>query len=316
MIDADEVQQLVEVLAGVGGTGWIRVNCPLCEGKTGKPDKRQSLGFNTETGGINCWKCGTTGYLPEWALDEVPFVGGTGPELEPAIKPPREPPEVCDGFVPLYQEPGFSSGLLEPARLYLRGRGLKDEVVAEAGVGACVLGKNRGRVVVPIFNYLSPAGPWRGWVSRDYTAWAYKAGIGAVPQPFALERPYLYAKRMDREGLLYNEPCLWDLGGPVYVVEGTLDALALWPDAVAVLGKPIDSQIAKLIASPRPIVVCLDGDAHEEGLMLALKLRHLGQRAGNLKLPPKVDPDELPRAAIDEAAKRSLEVWGSVPVLV
>lgn len=320
----EQWDRVVDAFAGRVGAGWIRADCPECELATGKRDKKQSMGLNTATGGYNCFKCGTTGKLPEHLLDQVPYVSPADRSPEPE----RPPVQLAEGYLPLHVAPFSTAHQLEPARAYLRSRGqdrgygISDEVAAESGVGAVVWGRLRGRLIVPIYDYTLPdAGPgqplerWRGWVSRDYTAWAHKAGLGPAPDPFALERPYMYPRNMDREGLLYNEPCLWaSEDEPIFVVEGTLDTLALWPDSVAVLGKPLESQIAKLASSPRPKVICLDGDAFEEGLMLALKLRMLGARAGNLKLPPRIDPDQIPAGRLLDAGWRSLDVWGSVPV--
>lgn len=304
---------VVRVFGGRAGRGWIRGNCPFCFDQLGRPDRRGSLGLNTATGGYNCFRCGTHGRLSEERLDEIPYL----PVDASAPPPPPPTVEVADGYLPLYGS--LAPADLEPAREYLRGRGLPDVVVADAGVGAALWGRLAGRVIVPIPDYAFGGSPveqglarWRGWVSRDYTGRA--------------ERPYLYPRGMQREGLLYGAPalvapapCPWCVDGcadcglrgrtPVFVVEGTLDALALWGDAVAVLGKPLVSQVEALARAPRPVVVCLDGDAHEEGLMLALTLRHLGQAAGAIRLPPRVDPDEVPRAALDRAAARSLSLW-------
>jgi DNA primase len=93
---------------------------------------------------------------------------------------------------------------------------------------------------------------------------------------------------------------------PAIIVEGVFDAIAFWPDAVAVLGKPTPAQVYALASARRPIAVVLDGDAWEEGEMLALKLRFEGQRAGSVHLPPRVDPDEVDRDWLRAEARSSL----------
>jgi DNA primase len=85
------------------------------------------------------------------------------------------------------------------------------------------------------------------------------------------------------------------------------DAIALWPDGVAVLGKPSPMQREAMIQARRPVVVCLDGDAWREAYALATLLRVEGQRAGFVRLGPGVDPDEVPRAELDARAAACLE---------
>jgi DNA primase len=145
-------------------------------------------------------------------------------------------------------------------------------------------------VVVPI---LSPDGEWLGHVGRS---WQKDA-----------ELPYLYGKGLQRRETLYNAAALnVQTDKPVMVVEGVLDALALWPDAVAVLGKPSEPQIWALADAARPVAVVLDGDAWSEGEALAMTLRLEGQRAGSVRLPPKTDPDEVDRGWLDEEVRRCL----------
>ncbi len=316
MSKQDEWEQVIAAFAGMGNTGgWIRADCPMCEEGSGSPDRRKSLGLNTATGGYNCPRCGSKGRIPDDLLDEIPYLPPTA-----AAAPVEKPPvQLADGYVPLYNVFGepIQAPQLHAGRDYLTrtggtppGRGLPDATLAEAHMGVVLNGYLRNRIIMPIpnYQYADPwAAPWRGWVSRDYTGSPWNG------------KKYLYPKNMDREGLLYNEPALWEeTDRPVYVVESILDTLALWPDSVAVLGKPIASQFEKICAACRPVVVALDGDAHDEGAMLAMKIRftRTDKRVGAVKLPPRTDPGEVPRTALDDAALRSLSVWGSAIVRV
>jgi hypothetical protein len=185
-----------------------------------------------------------------------------------------------------------SSLRLAPAFEYLeRRRGLARELIEEAGIGACVSGYWSGRIIIPT---LAPdTGEWMWYVGREW----FDGG----------EKPYLYPKG-GRAGVLYNHSALLvETETPVLVVEGCLDALACWPDAVAVLGKPNPSQIDALVATRRPVCVVLDGDAYDDGWALAMKLRLEGQRAGSVRLPPRVDPDEVDAGALWDAVARALE---------
>ena len=148
----------------------------------------------------------------------------------------------------------------------------------------------RGRLIVPI---LSSDGSWVGYVGRDYTKKS--------------ELPYMYVRGMQRGRILYNRTAL-DVRTekPVFVVEGTLDALYLWPDAVAVLGTWSTEHADFLLESKRPVVALLDGDAWRKGEALAMVLELHNVRSGFIKLPPKLDPDEVPRDWLDEEAIRCL----------
>lgn len=282
--------------------GWNRAACLRCHDIDGKDDKKLSLNYNIE-GAYNCYRCGMHGQLPPAYRrrlgDDDPFTF-----LEP---PEPEPPKVvepCDGFTLIFEEPAWSADVFGWARAYLLGkRGLKPQACYEAGVGAVLTGRLGGRIVVPIPDYDDPRRPWRGWVARE-----------ALGRPTPLT--YRYAKGMQRVPdpargfgpLLYNAPALLvETSAPCFIVEGTLDVLSLWPDAVGVLGKPLACQLDLFARARRPLVVCLDGDAWEaDGLKLTWDLRMHGLRAGNIRLPPKTDPDEVPRDWLDAEAQRVL----------
>jgi DNA primase len=283
--DSERQQLVAAALASRRTTGrHVRLSCPLCLGLTGKGDTRGSLSLSMETGFYSCFKCGSKGRLDSLGSGETKRA-----ERAPDDRPWTEKPP---GFYELCTEPGASALACEPARAYLRKRGLAEEMWAQARIGACVSGQLAGRVVVPI---LAPDGEaWLGWVGR---AWVKKA-----------KRPYHYPAEMPREGMLYNGAALAvDTTDPVLVVEGVFDALSLWPDGVAVLGKPSDAQVQALVTTRRPVAVVLDGDAHEEGEALAMRLRCEGQRAGYVWLPPRMDPDEIPAEQLKAQAAACIE---------
>lgn len=267
-------------------SGFARSDCPFCLEVVGKPDRKQCFAVNTKTGFFRCWRCGTKGKLDD--------VGDSEGEVEAPAKKDAAVVEPPEGFVELGVEPGSSAFCTEEARAYLCRRGLADPGVwAAARIGCCLEGRFGGRVVVPV---LSQDGRWLGWVGRT---WVKRS-----------DRPYMNAPGMTlgTAGNLYNEVALsMPAAAPVMVMEGVFDALAYWPDAVAVLGKPTEPQIATLVSSARPVVVVLDGDAWEEAWSLAMRLRFDGQRAGMVKLPPRVDPDEVDRGWLRREAARSLE---------
>lgn len=281
---ADEYAYVVQAFAGLSGSGWLRQPCPCCEEMDGHRDDKRSLGYNTETGGYNCFRCKMKGRLPDSWRRKLEV------EEQVAAASPAEllPPEPADGYMPVFDGEGLEARCFDAARAYIiERRGIDFNVARAMLIGAALEGKLAGRVIVPVPYYgWHPGAPWRvpwqGWVARDYTGFS--------------PLPYLYPKRMQRPELLYNEPALYvETDLPVLVCEGVFDAAVSFPDSVACLGKPLQAHVAKLRRARRPVVVCLDGDAWEEGWSLAMTLRHYGVCAGNLRLPPKTDPEELGR---------------------
>lgn len=274
---ADLVQMAVTGLRP-GATGWVRAVCPWC----GEGPSKRKLSYNTATGGYVCFRCHRKGRAGAGYVQPLtrPMAG------EQVVEVP--PPE---GYYPLGYGPGATARVFVEARRYA-GRRVSPNMWTALGIGACATGRYAGRVVIPVY------GPdeetWLGWVARDYTARA--------------ARKYLYPAGMRTSQTLYNVAALgaWT-DRPVLVVEGVLDAIHHWPDAVAVFGKPGEVHLDLLRACSRPVVFVLDGDAWQEALALAWRLRFDGKRAGMVKLPPGVDPDEVAPERLRALALESLQ---------
>lgn len=273
------------------GADWIRAACPMCEEASGSTDTKESLGFNTKTGGFNCLRCESKGRLPDSHLEQLE--GVVDLDLNDAgrqVEAPPLPPEAAHGFVPLYGEAGLANSALDYLRAYVRGRGIPDATARAMTIGTGT-GALAGRVVVPL---VDPDGTYRGWYGRDATGSAFVA--------------HRYAKHMVREGLLYNARQIErETDEPLFLVEGCLKTISVWPNAVAFLGKPLASHVEPLLRARRPLVVCLDGDAWREGQAFAWTLSFRGVIAENVRLPPKIDPDELPRVWLLDAAASALK---------
>lgn len=271
--DAQEVERAF-AHARSSSTGWWRVDCPLCAGRTGKPDRKQALAINARSGVYTCWKCQATGKTGV-AMDLPP--------VEAHVDVAEvDPPEW---YVPLHGDESLS---LEAARAYAAKR-CRPEYWRDVQIGACAMGQFAGRVIVPV---LGDDDAWLGWVGRTW---------------YPCAKAYTYPKGMQRGEVTYRGGILREVTDePALVVEGVFDALHLWPRAVAVLGKASEKQMEALADASRPIVIVLDGDAWMEALAMSLRLRLHGQRAGYVRLPPKLDPDEVPLAWLDEEVRRAL----------
>lgn len=276
--------------------GWIRRNCPLCELVTAKADRKTSFGYHVVSKRYECYRCGSTGRLKEDPDDYSAFPVDEQAAMAPVLEPP-------EGFYELTSEVGMTSLHLQGAWDYLLrptsegGRGLTRELVAKFGIGACIKGRYGGRVIIPV---RSKDLAWLWFVGR---VWEKKA-----------EKPYLYPQG-GRNGVMFNHAALHvETDVPAGIVEGCFDGIALDPDGVAVLGSPTDANMLAFEESPRPTVFVLDGDVHEKAWSYSMRLRLAGKRSGSVRLPARVDPDELPRGLLREAMVASLDCWETVIV--
>ena len=263
-----------------GSGEWVKTHCPFCS--TGR--KSPSFAISRTHGGFKCHRCSISGMLKDFEEDAE------------IIEQPKSAMQLPDEFLSLSEEPGKSAFSTSAARAYLAWRNISPSVIKQAHVGACVEGRYRGRIVVPV---LSARGILLGWVSR---AWSKK-----------VQKKYLYPVGSWRASALFNEAALLvETDVPLFIVEGVFDALALWPNAVAVLGKPSVIQENMLALSNRPLVSVLDGDAWREGEALSLRLRLTGATVGAIRLPPKIDPDEVYREDLMMAGIESLSMMEAV----
>jgi hypothetical protein len=264
-----------------------RLSCPFCE-DDGHRDKKLSLVIRLETGRWKCYRCELRGRLR--SVGEESFDEFEEDEDAPKeFQPPRE-------FVQLA---GNRSHTFRPALRYLASRGVDDRIVARIGIHACDEGFWSGRIIVP---FLDPRNEsvWLGWIAR----------LWSKPKPNAkgvASMPYLYPADMAKGTYFLNHNAInVKTDRPVLTVEGSFDAFPYWPHVVACLGKPSHKQIAALKRAKRPVCVCLDGDAWEEGHMLACLLRFEGVPSGSIRLPAGEDPATVPPKLVRIAARVSI----------
>jgi DNA primase len=273
MNDREDPELLDEALEQIGINtqyDWQRINCPYCVFRTGKADKRQSMGLRLDSGFAHCFKCNVrtkTKKLESLSLESLQI---RLPKLEEDVKigPPANFRELNKNSLDHENEEAFS---------YLIKRGITESQIEGIGIGSCYWGHAAGRVVVPIKN---KQGEWVGWVGRDWT--------GDAPLR------YMYPKGFRRELHVFNEAALFRQDdSPVMVVEGVFDAIPYWPNAVAVLGKPANNHSEIIAKTKRRVAVCLDGDAWEAGWAFARKLRMRGCVTAAVRLPPDKDPGNI-----------------------
>ena len=246
----------LSVVEHVTDSEWIRFTCPFCYERTGKADKRESMGYNRESGVCHCFKCKKKLKLDVYEVNKILGKRISMPEVrhyspEEAAQPPEK-------FTPLWCKPGIDDLWLKPARDFLDKRGISRDIWGQVGIGACAFGKQATRIIIPIRNKDDTA--WAGWVGRT---WHNNTNL-----------KYIYSKGFRRDSHLLNHSAIYiETDEPVLIVEGSLDALPYWPHGVAVLGRPAKNHLNLLKHSRRPIAVCLDGDAWQEGWAFAQKLK-------------------------------------------
>lgn len=274
------------LLDGSPGTQTIRGVCPFCV-RRGHHTKKKNLSLDRSTGRFFCFKCHTTDLLDGWEITEEYLLKKPPPEI-PTFDPPP-------GWVRIGPQ-GTPTTL--QARNYLLGRGIASRAIQEAKMGVSTEAPEsredldfRNRAIVPIL--AADEETWLGYVGRDLRK---KSTM-----------PYLYCRGMMRGKILYNQAQVYvETDVPLRGVEGTLDTAFLWPDSAAFLGTWGRDQVEILKDLKRPFVSVLDGDAWRKGEALALTLRLFGIRAGHVRLPPCLDPDEIPESWMVEEIRRCL----------
>lgn len=274
---------LEAVRSGTRSGKGVRARCPFCIRK-GHQTKKQNLFFAPNAGRWFCFRCHSIGWLEGYEPgdrieDDSPVT---------TFEPPR-------GWCPLGSGEGSQGLFAAPARGYAAKRGLASELLRAAQIGITTLPPAtkeeqdwRGRLIVPILDATQKF--WVGYVGRDYTG--------------QMEDPYKYPIGMSRGRILYNARALLEeTEEPVLVVEGVLDALQFWPNAVAVLGTWGRQHVELLRQSNRPVIAVLDGDAWRKGEGLSLTLRLHKVRAGWIRLPPGFDPDEIKPWILEEVKR-------------
>lgn len=273
------IENAVE-LYGVRGPsfrGQYATCCPFCIAAVGKQDRKFKLQLDPAKGLYHCYRCSSSGRT------NLGWLAAREPTEKPVSEAPAESLGPPEGYEPL----DTAVRVHKPFIDYLAARKVLDAAL-RVQAGVCRTGKYAGRVIIPHRSWDTPMGAyvWRGFVARTISP--------------GENLRYLYPRGMDRKHGVWEAPGLRTgsvlrLEHPVYVVEGVFDALPLYPYGVATFGKSVtDEQISALIALNRPLVVCLDGDAWEEGKYLAARFWLRGMDDVRwCHLPPLTDPGNL-----------------------
>lgn len=295
------------IRGGKSGPQVLVRDCPLCG------DDGWHLYVNARTGYWKCFKCSQSGsYLRLGAafsgipvheaarsLRGLPRRRAPGYSSLEKIKERLDaltwdhllpPPEIDVPLPAEFLGCRVEGGWRVPRPV--KKRGFRRSTLAEFGLGFCLLGKYRNRIVVPIVTGTSHA-----FQSRAFTK-------GQDPK-------YL-SPSVDMSRLLFGEPWLGPRERFVVVVEGVFDALRLWEyglPAVSTLGKTVSERQAVLIGE-RTEKVILFYDSDDDGIFgpVSEATRILSSVVREVKVawPPEgKDPDECTRDEVVQSIKDS-----------
>lgn len=226
------------------GTGWVQIHCPFCFGNPG-----WHLGINLESGGCNCWRCGThklfdviktfVSPTPAVLSDIRSKYGSAINHRIPAIVPIKRREKIK-------MPAGVLKEIPKKASDYLISRGFDPvELIKTWGLlFTGPIGDYKFRIIAPIFyerNLVSYQG-------RDYTGKS--------------ELRYKACRKDDE--LRDHQSCLYGSwlakGNSIVVVEGIADAWRMGPGAVATFGVAYTTAQLNLISQYKNIYLLFDGD--------------------------------------------------------
>lgn len=246
--------------------GWLKgpyFSCPFC-GREGK------LGINPSTDFYHCFRCDAKGNLLDLilvlekldtfneglkVLEKYKDMGFQIKEEKVELKK-LNPLVLPEGFKLLTQG---TSQIAKSARAYVKGRGLDVQKLSKMGWGYSTDQNYFGYLIMPYY--------------KNHQIIYYNARNFLSNGPRYLN-PQLSDSSLGKSQIIYNEEAL-HMYKSVYLCEGIFNAVTISPDrGICTAGKFLSQyQINKIIKSPvERVILCLDGDAIEQAIKLALDL--------------------------------------------
>jgi len=252
--------------------GWIQFDCPFCE----RDSRRYHMGYNTNGGYINCWRCGSHSLAS--VLHEYTGLGYKQiKKLIDDLDSVRIQPIMRENIKGFLQTPSKVGALKDVHIRYLSKRGFQyGEIQRLWQVKSTgIVGYLKWRLFIPILHQ----GRVVSWTTRALRDTKYKYISAKPEQELIPHKNILY-------GVDYVRSC-------VIITEGPLDVWAIGPGAVATFGTAFTKQqVLQLIKIPHRIV-CYDNEkeAQKQALKLCDALGAFDGRTYNVVLDSK-DPGE------------------------
>ena len=297
----DEIEVLVELLSDFLGNprqhyeskGQISFDCPVCADEKGLDDGdgKGNLEINYGRHVYKCWACsethGTHGTLGK-LFDQ--YATKEQKKIYDLIKPEELKKQevkinslkLPEGFVTFKDSnPRFIPHA--EAYRYLISRGITDEMIEKYNIGYTVHGDFAYRIIIPSYD---KNGKLNYFIGRSW-----------VPRKMKYKNP----SSVPKDQIIFNENLI-EWNKDIYLVEGAFDSFFL-PNPLVMLGKKMSQLILETLynKSNGNIIICVDGDAWEDGLKMFHELNggRLYNKIKIVRLPKDKDVCDL-RGNIDE----------------
>jgi DNA primase len=301
MFMEDEIEVLVELLSDFLGNprqhyeskGQISFDCPVCADEKGLDDGdgKGNLEINYGRHVYKCWACsethGTHGALGK-LFDQ--YATKEQKKIYDLIKPEELKKQevkinslkLPEGFVTFKDSnPRFIPHA--EAYRYLISRGITDEMIEKYNIGYTVHGDFAYRIIIPSYD---KNGKLNYFIGRSW-----------VPRKMKYKNP----SSVPKDQIIFNENLI-EWNKDIYLVEGAFDSFFL-PNPLVMLGKKMSQLILETLynKSNGNIIICVDGDAWEDGLKMFHELNggRLYNKIKIVRLPKDKDVCDL-RGNIDE----------------
>lgn len=265
--------------------GWLKGDCPDCG--------EHKWGVNISLNRTNCFKCG---YHPS------PIEAIVDIENLVSISEAKALLSNIDGSESFYEvkyeayelktdvvlPEGYknikrgSSHLAKAARSMVRKRGFDINKVSRKGWGYCNTGKYFGYLIMPFYQ------------NGKLIYFNARRILGDGPK---FNNPDIEDFGIGKSMLIYNIDAL-GMYKKVFIFEGLMNAETLGDNGIATGGKKISNwQLDKFIKSPvEKFVICLDEDAFDEGIKLALELSQY-KKVKLIRFPEGKDANDIGKKA-------------------
>ena len=266
----------------------ISFDCPVCSTIKGLDcgDGKGNLEVNYNHHVYKCWACSET-YGTHGTLNKLVKKYGNRnhikqyrlviPEDKKVIVKNNSP--IITGlpkeFTPLILERGSFDH--KEAIKYLSKRNIKKDLIEKYNLGYAVTGDYKGRIIFPSYDSNGEINYFLGRSYSKYSKLKYKN------------------PEVQKDTIIFNEPNI-DWEKEIYLVEGVFDMFFL-DNAIPILGKVISDKLWETLyeKSKNDIIICLDGDAWNDGVKLFDKLNggKLRGRIKIVKMPKNKDVADL-----------------------
>ena len=253
-------------------------SCPYCNHH--KP--KLEINFSQTKKGLNpwhCWACNKKGSRISQLFKKVGASSEKFGELKKLIGSETEykttenttQVKLPNEFQPLI---GNNNILAKHAKIYLKNRGITQEDIEKYNIGYCEYGRYAKMVIIPSYNEM---GELNFFTGRSFEK-----------DPFIKYRNPEVSRDIIPFELFIN----WNI--PLILCEGPFDAIAIKRNAIPLLGKNIQQNLMKKIATSivQKIYIALDTDAMKQALNFVEYFINQGKEVYLVDLDGK-DPSEM-----------------------